>query len=170
MRSRRKSRVGVVMVTLSSIFLVITVVVMISGFRYEDQVRYREDDFEIGSERMELAVHNELVGIIQYSIDSEDTMRISMDVTAPSGSSIHENYGRVPLTGQATMDARGEHIIIIDLETSGADLNDLEIEIRTTTGSVLITCCGVITTGTLAFFLLVFGAVITFIGAKEERR
>jgi hypothetical protein len=170
MRGWKKSRIGMVMVTLSSIFLVVTVVVMISGFRFEDQVRYRENDFQTDSGRMELIIDNDFVGIIQYTIDSEDTMRISMDVTAPSGSSIHENYGRVPLTGQATMDARGEHIIIIDLETSGADLNDLKIEIRTTTGSVLITCCGVFTTGTFSFFLLVFGAVITFMGAKEEKR
>ena len=170
MRNRGKTRYGLILVTSSSVLILITVAILVSSIRYSDQVLYDESDFENDGDIIVLTVENGLPGVVQYSIDSDDDIRVSIKVRSPGGRTIHSNKGNVPLTGQATVERSGSYSIEIEVLSVSSGTDDIDIEIRSTGGSVLLTCCGVLFTGMLSFLLLLIGGIVTIMGVKEERR
>lgn len=170
MRARGKTRYGLILVTASSILIMITVVILISGMRYSDQVLYDESDFGIDGDVIVITIENDLPGVVQYSIDSDDDLRVSIKVRSPGGRTIHSNRGKVPLNGQVTVEKAGSLSIEIEVLSVNSGTDDLDIEIRSTGGSVLLTCCGILVTGMLSFLLLMMGGILTIMGVKEERR
>ena len=170
MRSRGKTRSGLILVTSSTILILITVVILVSGIRYSDQVLYDESDFELMGDTLVLTIENDLPGVVQYSVDSDDDLRVSIKVLSPGGRTIHSNKGNVPLTGQATLDRSGSYTIEIEVQSISSGTEDLDIEIRSTGGSIILTCCGVLITGMLSFLLLLIGGIVTIMAIKEGRR
>ncbi len=170
MRKGGKTRYGLILVTSSSILILFTVVILVSGIRYSDQVLYDESDFQNDGDVFVLTVENDLPGVVQYSIGSDDDLRVSIKVRSSGGRSIHSNKGNVPLTGQATVERSGSYSIEIEVLSISSGTEDLDIEIRSTGGSVFLTCCGVLFTGMSSFLLLLIGGIVTIMGVKEERR
>jgi hypothetical protein len=169
MRGRGKTRTGLILVTLSSFCIILTVILLLSGFRYSDQVLYTEDDFLEEGENFILEFRNDLPGVFTYSIDSGNDLRISLRLKNAGGNTIHRDSGEVPLTGQITLERTGDHVIELELLSGNGSLDDLDIEIGSTGESIILTCCVVSFLGLLSFIFLLTGAMLTVIGAREAR-
>jgi hypothetical protein len=158
------------MVTSSSLLLIVTTVILLAGFMYSDRVQYTEDDFDRENGVLHLDFESGRFGVLQYTLDYEKDVRVSVRIINPSGRTVHTSRGEVPLTAQVTLDRSGTHSIEMEILSGDGDPKDLEIEISLTDESIFFTCCGAFFSGALSFTLLIMGAVFTMIGTKEGRR
>lgn len=159
------------MVTISSIILLISMILTLSGYLHAMQVIYTEADFILDDDgNLTIEYKSDSIEILVLNVDSEEIIDFILVVYDSSGDEVFNITDETLSMNNIPFLENGDFEIVIDVIDESDDPLDLTIEIMKTGSIFMVICMSVMCLGVIFLPLLVVGGVATIAGAMEMRR
>jgi hypothetical protein len=171
-RSERLARRGAILVWSSIAVGLLTMIIFFSFSIGGAADSLTEDDFTFEGER-EWSANVDIsdFGSLTATINSKDE-ELDIIVTLYDWSGYEEDSlsGRTPMTFSSQVFSGGEYQLVIEIEDEGKTIDDLEVQVSTTSTNMLLICCGTTGMGMVVIGLFITGFVMLMVAISQRKR
>ncbi|HHD16333.1 MAG TPA: hypothetical protein ENK47_06450 [Euryarchaeota archaeon] len=170
---RGKTGTGLVLLVVSSILLLISGAILLSGVLHSQQVVFTERDLVPSNSpsTFEKSFDVKLFSTLTYTIsDREERIHFKLEIEGPDGEVVHKKRGSGEETGSVQLRGSGRYTLILEFDEADASPDDVDLEIRLSGPVLLGTCCVSGLLGVVYITALLAGMTYLLVGYLEERR
>jgi hypothetical protein len=168
MEGRRKIKWGTLLITASTVILIITLMLTISGVMYGQRSIYTDEDLEYGSDgNLTMTIEVDGFSVFMFNFLTETRIEFNLSIYDEGGEEVHFQRGTTPTFVSVTFEHVGQYLLQVELTDEKDDPSELEMDVQNTDLFTISACCSSSCFLVVFLILLFWGIVMCIRGYTQ---